>query len=352
MMRPLRTLMIVAFIVGGLLALAGFRASLPRVLILHSGNEGSEWVRGVDLAFDRELQGSRRPIQVDRHYLRLDEPGTSPETVRIRVQDARRAITRSKPDILIAVDDEANELVGRQLADLPDLRLLYVSINQSPSRYGYGGRASITGLAETLPLVAVRDAIEALRGPPPFTPGGEQRRPPRVAALARDSDTGRAELEQVRQFAWAPLQLVGTAAVTDFAHWKRVCESWSGKADVVLVLSYRGLPLEAGSKKSVSGAELADWMERECQPVPIGMLSGYVTDGGGLSIAPSPEEYGKLTMSMALEWIGSGLNSRPPEARQVSHFDVALRAGLLSRRGLQLPPLYIEAARARNASFD
>lgn len=350
MMRSLRTLMIVAFIVGGLLALTGFRASLPRILILHSGNEGSAWVRGVDLAFDRELQGSRRPIHVDRHYLRLDEPGTSPETVRIRVQDARRAIARSKPDLLIAVDDEANELVGRHLADLPDLRLLYVSINQSPARYGYEGRVS--GLAETLPLVAVRDAIEALRGPPPFTPGSDVRRPLRVAALARDSSTGRAELEQVRQFAWAPLQLVGTAAVTDFTHWKRVCESWSGKADVVLVLSYRGLPLEAGSKKPVSGAELAAWMERECQPVPIGMLSGYVTDGGGLSIAPSPDEYGKLAMGMALEWIGSDLTPKPPAARQVSHFDVALRARLLGRRGLQLPPLYIEAARARNASFD
>jgi len=352
MMRLLRTLMIVGFIVGGLLALTGFRASLPRILILHSGNEGTAWVRGVDLAFDRELQGSRRPIHVDRHYLRLDEPGTSPETVRIRVQDVRRAIARSKPDMLIAVDDEANELVGRHLADRPGLRLLYVSINQSPSRYGYEGRVSITGLAETLPLVAVRDAIEALRGPPPFTPGNDVRRPLRVAALARDSNTGRAELEQVRQFGWAPLQLVGTAAVTDFDHWKRACESWSGKADVVLVLSYRGLPLEAGSKEPVSGAELAEWMERECRPVPIGMLSGYVTDGGGLSIAPSPAEYGKLAMGMALEWIGSDPPPTSPAARQVSHFDVALRAGLLGRRGLQLPPLYIEAARARNAFFD
>lgn len=352
MMRSLRRLMIVGFIAGGLLAMAAFRASLPKVLVLHSGSEGSTWVRGLDLAFDRELQDSRQPVRVERHYLRLDESPNTPEAVRMRVQDARRAIDRSAPDILIAVDDEANELVGRHYSNRSALRLLYVSIDQSPSRYGYEGHVATTGLAETLPLVAVRDAMEALRGRPPFEQGAKFRQSLRVAALARASETGRAELGQVQRFDWAPAQLVGTAAVVDFAQWKSVCESWNGNADVVLVLSYHGLPLVAGSTKPVSGAELARWMEQKCHPVPIGMSSGYVADGGGLSIAPSPEEYGSSAMRITLQWLRSDRNAPPPEARQASHFDVGLRAGLLRGRGLQLPPLYVEAAHARNAYFD
>jgi len=352
MKQRLRRLMIFGFVVGGLLALASFKASLPRLLILHSGSEASAWVRGLDLAFERELQESRRPVRVERHYLRLDEPGTSPEAVRVRVQDARRAIDRLSPDLLIAVDDEANDLVARHDAGRPDLRRLYVSIDQPPSRYGYSGHASVTGVAETLPLLAVRDAIEALRGAAPFAAAEPAGRPLRVAALARDGETGRAELEQVRRFDWAPLQLVDTTAVSDFGQWKRVCESWAGEADIVLVLSYRGMPLAAGSAKAVTGAELSDWMERTCRPVPIGMSSGYVADGGGLSIAPSPGEYGKISMRMALQWLTLGRHAKPPEAREATHFDVALRAKLLRRRGLQLPPLYIEAAHARDAYFD
>lgn len=352
MRRKLRRLMIFGFVLGGLLALGGFRASLPRLLILHSGSEGSPWVQRLDLAFERELQASRQPVRVERHYLRLDEPGTSPEAVRVRVQDARRAMDRLSPDLLIAVDDEANDLLARHDAGRPDLRRLYVSIDQPPSRYGYDGRASVTGVAETLPLVAVRDAIEALRGVRPFAAGTEPRQPLRVAALARNNETGRAELEQVQRFDWAPLQLVDAAAASDFGQWKRICESWAGKADVVLVLSHRGMPLLAGSAKAVTGAELAEWMERACPPVPIGMSSGYVADGGGLSIAPSPEEYGKISMRMALEWLASDRRAKPPEAREATHFDVALNAPRLRRRGLHLPPLYVEAAHARNAYFD
>lgn len=348
----LRRLMIVGFVLGGLLALAGFRASLPRILILHSGSEGSAWVRGLDLAFERELQTSRQPVRVERHYLRLDEPGTSPEAVRVRIQDARRAMDRLSPDMLIAVDDEANDLVARHDAGRPDLRRLYVSIDQPPSRYGYDGQTSVTGVAETLPLLAVRDAIEALRGVTPFVEGTAPRHPLRVAALARDNETGRAELEQVKRFDWAPLQLVEAAAVGDFGQWKRVCESWAGKADIVLVLSYRGMPLAAGSMKAVTGAELAGWMETACRPMPIGVSSGYVADGGGLSIAPSPEEYGKISMRMALEWLASDSQAAPPKAREATHFDVALNATRLRRRGLNLPPLYVEAAHARNAYSD
>ena len=356
-MRTLRNLLIAGFIVAGLLALAGFRASLPHVLILQSGSEGSAWVHGLDLAFDRELQASRRPVHVERYYLRLDEPGADPDAVRGRVQDARRAIDRAKPDMLVAVDDEANALVARHVAahvaGQPDLRVLYVSIDQPPARYGYDGRAATTGLSETLPLIAIRDAVTALRGVSPFMLERQPDRPLRVAALARDSETGRAELEQVRRFDWAPLQLVDTAAAGNFSDWQRTCGSWSGDADVVLVLSYRGLPREAGSTKPVAGTDLTDWMERECRPVPIGVSSGYVTDGGGLSIAPSPEEYGRIAARMALQWLETDHDAtKLPAPRQASHFDVALRASVLLRRGLHLPPLYVEAANARNAYFD
>ena len=177
MRRQLRRLMILGFVLGGFLALAGFRASLPRILILHSGSEGSAWVRGLDLAFERELQASRQPVRVERHYMRLDELGSSPEAVRVRVQDARRAVDRLSPDMLIAVDDEANNLVARHENGRPDLRRLYVSIDQPPSRYGYDGRTSVTGVAETLPLLAIRDAIEALHGVPPFAAGTASLRP-------------------------------------------------------------------------------------------------------------------------------------------------------------------------------
>lgn len=365
-MNRLRGILIALFAIGGLLTLVWFNLNRPRILVVHSGSERGLWVKDVDRGMDQQLERNRRPIQLERHYLRLDEPGLSPETVRLRVEDAQRAVARLRPDILIAVDDEANQLVAKDYLGLGSPKLLYLSIDQPPEIYGYRDQKQVTGISEELPLAAVSKVLGDLQPTDVQTSGSEQasvairfpekllvpQRSLRVAALARDSETGRAELAQVKQFDWSPHQLGPVKAVNSLVEWQDAVRALAGEADVLLVLSYRGLQRSPDSPELVPGPELAKWLEDESVPLPIGLHVDYVVDGGGLSLAPAPTNYGSNAMQMALEWLEPARKGALPASRRSPHFDVALRIARLNVRGLSLPPIYAEAARAGDDFYE
>ena len=372
-MNQLRGILIACFAVGGLLALVWFNLNRPRILVLHSGSERGLWVRDVDRGMEQHLERNRRPINLERHYLRLDEPGLSPESIRLRVQDAHRTVARLRPDILIAVDDEANALVAKDYLGRATPKLLYISIDQPPEMYGYRASQQVTGISEELPLAAVRKVFGDLQPAPsvgvesPTTAPASERvtasirfpenrlspeRSLRIVALARDSETGRAELAQVQQFDWSPHRLGPVKVVRSLLEWQSESRSLAAESDVLLVLSYRGLKRSSESAELVPGTELAKWLETESVPLPIGLHVDYVVDGGGLSLAPAPTDYGLNAMQMAFEWLEPARKAVLPEPRRSPHFDVALRAERLRQRGLTLPPIYAEAARAGDDYYE
>jgi len=365
-MNRLRGILIALFAIGGLLTLVWFNLSRPRILVVHSGSEHGLWVKDVDRGMEQELERNRRPVQIERHYLRLDEQGLSPDSVRLRVEDAQRAVARLQPDILIAVDDEANALVAKDYLRIGSPKLLYLSIDQPPDVYGYRNSEQVTGISEELPLAAVSKVLGDLQPIGGQTSVSEQasaairfpekllvpQRSLRVAALARDSETGRAELAQVKQFDWSPHQLGPVEAVNSLVEWQDGVRALAGQADVLLVLSYRGLQRSTDSPELVPGPELAKWLEDESVPLRIGLHVDYVVDGGGLSLAPAPTNYGSNAMQMALEWLEPARKGALPASRRSPHFDVALRIARLNVRGLSLPPIYAEAARAGDDFYE
>lgn len=327
------------FLVGCAGVLTAFNATKPRILVLHAGAETTAWVRGVDAGIEAVLAANRRPLAVQRHYMRLDRI-TRPESRAAAAAEARMAIERFDPDILLAVDDESNEAVARRHADRERPRIVYVSIDQPPERYGYPGpdaaqdRGLVTGIREELPLAAIRDAVAAIRG------GGA-----RIAALGIDSDTGRAERAQVEAFDWAPHALTAAATAGDLAAWQRFVTVEAADADVLLVLSSAGLARAEGSGATVGGAEVASWVEAEAAQLPIGVHAGFVADGGGLAISPAATDYGSRAMTMALAWLDAPAGP-PPRPETSGHFDIAVAPARLAARGIELPAIYTEAARA------
>ncbi|MFM8984446.1 MAG: hypothetical protein ACKONH_00030, partial [Planctomycetia bacterium] len=297
----------------------------------------------VDAGIDAALAANRRPLTVRRHYLRLDRIAR-PEPRAAAAAEARMAIDRFDPDLLLAVDDESNAAVASHSVARGRPRIIYVSIDQPPERYGYpgpdrgGNRVLVTGIREELPLAAIRDAVAAIRGD-----GGA-----RIAAVGIDSDTGRAERMQVEAFDWSPHAVTAVATAGDLAAWQRFVTVEAADADVLLVLSSAGLARAAGSGETVGGAEVASWVEAHAKPLPIGVHAGFVADGGGLAISPAATDYGSRAMTMALVWLDAPAGP-PPRSETSGHFDVALSPARLAARGVELPAIYAEAARAAGA---
>ncbi len=331
-----RNLLIAGFLATFVVLLGYFNATKPRILVLHSAARQSHWASQMDAGMRNALQGNRRPIDVDWMYLDVSSPVASRNAGEAKAE-AQRAIDRIDPDVVIAVDDEANALVGRNYAGRAEPRILYVSIDRPPADYGYAGAPNVSGIADALPWAAVRDALTDLFGPRPT-----------VAVLGVDNGTGRAELDQLRAFDWGPVTVARTDLVATAPAWRAAVTAAAG-ADALLVLATRDLP--DGNGGVTPAAELSRWTQDTSGPLPIGTEVDFVTDGGALSFSPPPENYGELAIGLALDWLDDRQTPGPPPPVSSSHFEVGMRQEVLARRGIVLPPIYAEAARENGTLF-
>ena len=324
-----KLLLIVACLLSFLLLLGTFNGSKPRILVLHSGQQDSPWVREVDRGMREALAANRRPVSIEWDYLDISAPGADQ---RVQQAQARRAVGRIDPAVLIAVDDEANLLVARDYVGRAEPRILYVSLDRPPADYGYVGAPNVSGIAERLPFQAVKEAITALN--PGVTPS--------VSIIGVDNVTGRAEMAQAQAFDWGPVTVDAAGLVSAAEGWREFV-SGASNSDVLVVLSCRDLP--EGDGAVFTAAEASRWTQENSRALPIGTQVDFVENGGALSISPDPDDYGRTAIRLALDWLDDRTTPGPPPPVESNHFAVSIRTDGLNRRGVTLPPIYLEAAR-------
>lgn len=280
---------------------------------------------------------NRRPVAVEWMYMDVAAPGAGREAGPAQAE-ARRAIAREDPEVLIAVDDEANQLVARDYVGRREPRIIYVSVDRPPGDYGYAGAPNVSGISERLPFAAIRDAVTTA------FPG----RKATVSVIGVDSDTGRAELAQLKAFDWSAVELRATQLVSTAGQWRDFVSN-SVQSDVLVVLSCQDLP---DGDAVFTASDAARWTEDHAAALPIGTQTDFVINGGGLSFAPPPDDYGRRAIQLALDWMDERTTPGPPPTVESTHFQVGIRQRALSRRGVALPPIYAEAARESGTLFD
>ena len=329
MTRVPKLVLIAACLLSFLLLLGTFNESKPRILVLHSGQQDSPWVREVDRGMREALAANRRPVSVEWDYLDISAPGADQ---RVQQAQARRAIGRIDPAVLIAVDDEANLLVARDYVGRAQPRILYVSLDRPPGDYGYVGAPNVSGIAERMPFVAIKDVITAMN--PGVTPS--------VSIIGVDNVTGRAEMAQAQAFDWGPLNVDAAQLVSTAEAWRQFVMDASD-SEFLVVLSCQSLPDRDGAV--FSAADASRWTQANSRALPIGTHVDFVENGGALSISPDADDYGRTAIRLALDWLDDRASPGPPPPVESSHFAVSIRTDALNSRGVTLPPIYVEAAR-------
>lgn len=328
------------FLVVALLLLGAFNVSKPRILVVHSAQRSASTVQRLDAGIREVLDANRQPLSVRWHYLGID---TMPDEDH-REDAAKigaRAIAQFDPDLVIAVDDEAQHYLMRRYGGRSRPKVMYTAIDQEPKRYGYVQVANVTGIMERLPLVAIRDTLSQARSGQPL----------RLAVIGSAGPTGLGQMRQVQAYDWAPHRVESVHSLADFASWKTAIQAMQGTVDAVLVLSYEGLHTSVTDDRLMPPAEIVRWIEANAQPFPIGASLDYVELGGALSIAPSARDMGATAASQALAWLKAKPGDPAPVLAQDGHFSIALRASALQARNVTLPSIYIEAARMGQLYF-
>lgn len=328
-----------AFVLLLLALLVTFNQQKPRLMILHSYAEDGVWETAVDNGIRRELARNRKPISTRWHYMSFASEAGKTQWAAAG-QNSRNVIDAYAPDVLVAIGEEAQEYVGRHYVNHPNMRLVY-AMGEDPDSFGYLQAGNVTGIHEALPLAQIVEVLRHLN-----------RAPLRIRVLGMDDATGQAERQQVQQFSWAPHQLSSVQLVADYAGWQQAVQQAGADADVLLVLSFTGLPLSATDPRAVDTQLLAHWTEYASKAVVVGIRDSFVAGGGALAVVPSPDGLGEQVARQALATLAESHHGGPlPPPQDSIDFQISMRPERLAARKIVLPAIYTQAARASHTLY-
>lgn len=320
------------------LALFGwYNMSKPRILILHSYDKDYAWTRDVNVGLARGLK-NKYLYQLNWYY--MDTKRHPDEAFKKSAGiAARNVIKQTNPDVLIAIDDDAQQYAARYFINDPHIKIVFAGINNKAEDYGYQKATNVTGILERLPLAAMSETLSSAGN---FK---QLNRPIRMAYLGDESATVAGDAHQIENFNWAPHEFLGATYVRDFAQWQQAIADLSKTADIILVTGYRGLKRDASSKKLMPPTEVVEWTEHN-SPIPVFSGNGFYTeDGGMLSIGTSPYEQGEIAAerALAIALDGKAIGELPVVTSK--EFIVTMSGSKMREHHFDLPRVYEAAAR-------
>jgi ABC-type uncharacterized transport system substrate-binding protein len=329
--------MAVIFVLITLSLFGWYNMTKPRILVLHSYDKNYPWVRDINVGLARGFKNKYR-YQLNWYYM---DTKRHPDTKFKQSAGiaAVNFIKNTQPDIVIAIDDDAQEYVAKHFINKPNITIVYAGINSSEEKYGYEKAVNVTGILERLPLKAVQETLASAYNFKSLN------RPVRVAFVGDKSATVLGDEQQIQDFNWSPHQLVKHETFKTFSEWQTEIKNLATQADVILVTNYRELHRSASDPQLVPAKEVVAWMETH-SPIPIISGNGfYLEDGGMLSIGTSPYEQGEVAAKMALSIALQ--HKKPSELERVAgeQFVVTMNASKMNARHFELPRVYEAAAR-------
>ena len=312
----------------------------PRVFILHSYALDYSWVRDINVGIQRILQDQNYALRW--HY--MDTKRHPEKDFILKAGNiARNVIERWKPDIILAIDDNAQEYVARYFLEDPQMNIVFTGVNAEASKYGYDQASNVTGIIERIPFDAFRDVfLEILP---------EDKR--RVVHISDSSPTSQGIYHELETVSWNPLELVASVRCDTLDQWKEAVQSAPTIGDVLLVTHYHTIR-ESSDQGSpvVMPSKVMDWTRKNSALPTIGAWGFFVEDGGMMAVAVSPYEQGEEAAKMAIRILNE--KQKPTEIpNKISQlYLMYIDEQSIIANQIQLPTLFEAFARATNTYFE
>jgi len=284
---------------------------LAQCLYVSSYHAGYEWNDGIEAGLTRALAGR---CELQRFYMDTKRD-TRQEQGEQKALEAKALIDRTRPDIVIAADDNVSRyLVSRYFRDA-DIPFVFCGVNWTVQEYGYPYR-NVTGMIEVAPIRPTLKVIHSV-----------VRATSRGVYLSSDVFTEHKDFERYQRiFAAANIRLEGVF-VSTLEDWREAYLAAQG-ADFVILGNNAGIndwdPGMAGEHALRHAGAFSvtnyDWM------MPYAMFA----------MTKLPDEQGEWAGQVAL----AILDGTPPlDIPIVANRRWGLYANpeLLTRAGIKLP---------------
>lgn len=342
-MSTLKRSLLLIFLLATALSIVAFNLQKPRILVLHSYDHDYSWSRDVSVGIRRILD--QKPQYAVRWFYMDTKRHPWPDYKENIAASARRTIDHWKPDIVIAVDDDAQQYVMRHYLDTP-LRIVFSGVNGEPADYGYDRATNATGILERKALDFLKETLITLQKQK------ADRQPLRIVHVGDRSESVASDDRLIAGFDWQPLQRRDSILVDSFDAWQQAINEAGKHADIILTSNYRKLKRSATDTRLVPAKEIVAWSLAHSAVPIIGTNGFFVEDGGYLAIGTSPFEQGEVAAGIAVAMLEKNQPTQSLPVLSTRQFVVYMRGHGLEQYGFRLPPLYESFARATNNYFE
>jgi ABC-type uncharacterized transport system substrate-binding protein len=340
MKKAIKNILFYTFIGGFLILSIFYNIDKPLILILHSYNADYSWTRDVDEGLKKGLV-SKGSYSLRWHYMDTKNYPSEDNKVRAGII-ARRIIDEIKPNIIIAVDDDAQEYVAKHYIDHPTIKIVFSGINATPEAYGYEEAQNVTGIVERLPLQGLRDTLKEIKANNP------QIQDVRIMHLSDNSGTVQADDEFINNFGteWQDIKVMPSVLVHSYRDWKKAVILAPTFTNFLIISNYRKIYDENG--KLVPPHQIVQWTLEHSKIPVIGVNGFTVEDGAKFAVATSPFEQGEMAATMALKILRDKVAAHNIPITQPKQFTIYMRGQF----DLILPPIYEAFARAADKYWE
>jgi ABC-type uncharacterized transport system substrate-binding protein len=260
---------------------------VKKILVVQSYHPEYEWVSTISRGIKRVFE-SEKDVLVETFY--MDTQNVLSEERIIRSGNkAKEIIAQWNPDVVITVDDNAQEYVGKYYAGKSRPKLVFCGVGLPVETYGYPA-PNITGVTETSTL---KDAVNFLNKR--ITPVKS------ISIIGDDSITAQYRIS----FARNEIEKMGKKVVScdragTLNQWKSKISGYQQNgSDAVLIISYDSVKNEENGRV-VNPKDLLEWSS-SISKIPIFGLNADIVDNGGLlSVMTSGIEHGREAALIAL----------------------------------------------------
>lgn len=166
--------LIIAFFSATVGAVLYFNLYKPRILILQSHSDDYSWTRDVNIGIQRVLSAK---LEYAVRWFYMDTERHSWPKYRESIgHTARRFIEQWQPDVVLAVDDDAQEYVMKYFVNHPHIRIVFAGVNGELTSYGYDQATNVTGILKRKELQAIKDALLSMTISQPTSMASRQRK--------------------------------------------------------------------------------------------------------------------------------------------------------------------------------
>lgn len=298
-------------------------ASRKKVLVVHSYHMEYEWVsivsRGIKRVFERKDDVHLETVYMDT------KRNNSAEWKEMAGKKVKEVISLWKPDVVITVDDNAQEYVGRDYIGQDDISIVFCGVNKAADDYGYLNAPNVCGVLERPHFT---ETVEFFRA---INPNVKT-----IAVITDNSVTSEGALKYIKKESDAieGIKFIGFEMPKTFARWKELVSQYEQNADAIVVYTYHTL-LDDNSENTVPSRRVMRWMRRNTSIPVLGLLSFSVDDGAMMGVLESAIEHGKEAALMA-DAILRGKRADDFRVRVADEGTVVLDSVQLGEQGLTL----------------